>query len=214
MSCLRFWSGRKKCSKRKLLSLTGKLSFAAKVVWSGRIFPRRLIDLSTTVSELHYHITLNQSAQEDIAWWLTFLPTWNGKSIIPDARWTSLNSLVLFTDAASTLGFGGVFGDCWFSGAWPTYIQENPSYSIQWKELFVIYVACTIWGNEWTGKKILFYTDNEAITFVWENKTSHCKPITQLIQKIFFVSAKNEFIISLKHIPGHYNVLADLLSCL
>ena len=136
--------------------------------------------------ELHYHITLNQSAQEDIAWWLTFLPTWNGKPIIPDAHWTSSNSLVLFIDAASTLGVGGVFGDRWFSGAWPTYIQENPLYSIQWKELFAIYVACTIWGNEWTGKKILFYTDNEAITFVWENKTSHCKPIMQLIQKIFF----------------------------
>ena len=144
MSCLQFWSGRKTCMKRELLSLTGKLSFATKVVWSGRIFLRRLIDLSTTVPELHYHITLNQSAQEDIAWWLTFLPTWNGKSIIPDAHWISSDSLVLFTDAESMLGFGGVFSDRWFSGAWPTYIQENPSHSVQWKELFSIYVACTI----------------------------------------------------------------------
>ena len=200
MSCLQFWSGQKKCMKWELLSLIGKLSFAAKVVWSGRIFLRHLINLSSTVPKLYYHITLNQSAQEDIAWWLTFVPTWNGKSIILDAHWTSSDSLVLFTDAAPMLGFGGVFGDRWFSCAWPTYIQEDPLYSIQWKELLSIYVACTIWGSEWTGKKILFYTDNEAITLVWENETSHCKPLMQLVRKVFWVAAENDFIISLKHI--------------
>ena len=67
MSCLKFWLGRKKCTKQELLFLIRTLSFAAKVVWSGRIFLKHLIDLSTTVPELHYHITLNQSAQEDIA---------------------------------------------------------------------------------------------------------------------------------------------------
>ena len=37
------------CKKRELLSLIGKLSFACKVVPSGRVFLRRLIDLSTSV---------------------------------------------------------------------------------------------------------------------------------------------------------------------
>ena len=35
---LKFWQQQKKCTKRNLLSLIGKLSFAAKVVHSGRIF--------------------------------------------------------------------------------------------------------------------------------------------------------------------------------
>ena len=45
---------KKKITKRVLLSLKGSLAFAAKVVKPGRMFLRRLIDLSTTVSSLNY----------------------------------------------------------------------------------------------------------------------------------------------------------------
>ena len=38
------WSTEKKCTKRELLSLIGKLAFAAKVVRLGRLFLRSLID--------------------------------------------------------------------------------------------------------------------------------------------------------------------------
>ena len=53
------------CTKRTLLSLTGKLSFACKVVPPSRIFLRRLIDLSTSVSRLHHHVTLTSTAKAD-----------------------------------------------------------------------------------------------------------------------------------------------------
>ena len=55
---IKSWLGKHKTTKRDLLSLIGKLSFAAKVVPSGRLFLRRLIELSTTVSELHHRIHL------------------------------------------------------------------------------------------------------------------------------------------------------------
>ena len=60
------WTGKKECTKRELLSLIGKLSFAAKVVRSGRLFLRRLLELSTTACKLHHHITLNAEARKDI----------------------------------------------------------------------------------------------------------------------------------------------------
>ena len=56
---IKSWLGKHKTTKRDLLSLIGKLSFAPKVVPSGRLFLRRLIELSTTVSKLHHHIHLN-----------------------------------------------------------------------------------------------------------------------------------------------------------
>ena len=43
---------RKRCVKRELLSLIGKLSFACKVVPAGRISLHRLIDFSMTVKHL------------------------------------------------------------------------------------------------------------------------------------------------------------------
>ena len=69
-SLLQQWSTtKKKATKRELLSLIGKLSFAAKVIPASRIFLRRLIDLSTSVKKLHHHITLTASARADIQWW-------------------------------------------------------------------------------------------------------------------------------------------------
>ncbi|KAL5457463.1 hypothetical protein EMCRGX_G034726 [Ephydatia muelleri] len=72
---IRCWLGRHKATKRELLSLIGKLSFAAKVVPAGRLFLRRLIDLSTTARQLHHHVTLNAEARADIKWWEDFLPS-------------------------------------------------------------------------------------------------------------------------------------------
>ena len=62
LSLLSEWYDRKKCTKRELLSLIGKLSFAPKVVQPGRIFLCRLIDLSTTGRELYHHISINREA--------------------------------------------------------------------------------------------------------------------------------------------------------
>ena len=42
-----------KCTKWQLSSLNEKLSFSCKVLPAGRIFLHRLIDLSTTVKQLH-----------------------------------------------------------------------------------------------------------------------------------------------------------------
>eukprot|EP00731_Ephydatia_muelleri_P037092 Em0394g4a len=84
---IKSWLGKHKTTKRDLLSLIDKLSYAAKVVPSGRLFLGRRIELSTTVSKLHYHIHLNVEAREDIIWWNRFLPSWNGVSIFLDPNW-------------------------------------------------------------------------------------------------------------------------------
>ena len=81
---LQSWSSRNKCLKRELLSLIGKLNFACRIIPAGRIFLRRLIDLSTSARLPHHHVTMNREARRDIIWWLQFLPTWNGRAIIPE----------------------------------------------------------------------------------------------------------------------------------
>ena len=104
---LKQWELRKKCTKRELLSLIGSLSFACKVVKPGRMFLCRLIDLSTSVTNLNHHISLSPEARADIHWWIDFLPSWNGVEFIQQDLVTS-HSLRLFTDA-SLLGFGAVY---------------------------------------------------------------------------------------------------------
>ena len=124
---IRSWLSRHKATKRELLSLIGKLSFAAKVVPAGRLFLRRLIDLSTTVRKLHHHISLNAEARADIRWWDSFLPSWNGVTMFLDQEWTAADSLQLYTDASGSLGFGAHFNGAWFR---VTGSHTNASHSV------------------------------------------------------------------------------------
>ena len=160
------WLSRRRASKRELLSFIGKLSFAAKVVPAGRLFLRRLIDLSTTVAKLHHHIRITADARADVAWWARFLPSWNGVAMFLDPSWTDADTLNLFTDASGTRGFGAYFDGSWFRGSWLAH-QELSQRSIQWQELFAIVAAAHTWGHRLAGRRIRFHCDNQAVVHAW-----------------------------------------------
>ncbi|XP_070564682.1 uncharacterized protein [Ptychodera flava] len=136
------WLHRHSCTKRELLSLIGTLSFACKCIPAGRIFLRRMIDLSTTVRKLRDTITLSDAFRLDAKWWCDFLPTWNGTASFLDTKWTPSRDLDLYTDASGTVGSGGYHAGHWFTVAWPDSLQA----SIEWKEMYPILVACSFGG--------------------------------------------------------------------
>ena len=206
---LHSWSSRNKCLKRELLSLIGKLNFACRIIPAGRIFLRRLIDLSTSARLPHHHVTMNREARRDITWWLQFLPTWNGRAIIPEPHWTKSPDLELFTDASGSLGFGIFYMGHWISEPWPPQLQDR---SIQWKELYPIAIACLIWGQQWSGKKLLFHCDNQAVVDIWASGTSRDPLIMHLVRSIFFSAATHHYTVLVTHIAGTNNSVADSLS--
>ena len=129
----------RKCTKRQLLSLIGKLSFACKVVPAGRIFLRRLIDLSCSVTRLHHHIRITNEARLDLQWWLNFLPGWSRTSLILDSEWTISSAMDLFTDASGSKGWGAFWSNKWLQAEWSS---EQAMHDIVWKELCAI--VCTV----------------------------------------------------------------------
>ena len=206
---IRTFEGRKKCTKKELLSLIGKLSFASKVIPSGRTFIRRLIDLSTTVNKLSRRISLNSEAREDLRWWSLFLPSWNGKYKILEPSVTQSVHLNLFTDASGKEGFGIYFDGKWVAGRWPEKFLHN---SIQWKELFPIYLACIIWAPLFHRKRLEFHCDNQAVVDIWGSNTTKSKEIMPILRKMFFVSASHNFTVKVSHVRGVNNSIADSLS--
>ena len=210
ISTLNQWSLKKKCTKRELLSLIGVLSFASKVVKSGRTFLRRLIDLSTVVSHLHHHISLNKDARADIAWWIKFLPTWNGVEMFQEDIITSVD-LFLFTDA-SDIGMGGLFRDEWFSIKWPRHLSSDYC-STNFQEIFAILTAVTTWAKKLSNKQILFYCDNETVVKILNaGCCKSSKMIMKVVRKIFYVCARHNISLRAEHIPGLCNDIADALS--
>ena len=72
------WIPRKSCYKRELLSLIGSLRHASAVVRPGRVFLRRVIDLSKRQMHLDAPMRLNNDFRADLRWWATFAEGWNG----------------------------------------------------------------------------------------------------------------------------------------
>ena len=106
---LQCWSS---STKRQLLSLIGMLSYTSKVIRSGRSFFRHLIDLSTSVSELHHHIQL---CQQTVAWWQAFGLRWNGVSFLTSPA----PSLTFSSDASGSWRCSVFMPPQWFSLQWP-----------------------------------------------------------------------------------------------
>ena len=202
------WLSKKKCTKKELLSLTGKLSFAAKVVKPGRLFLRRLSDLSSSVSSIHHHIHINSEARRDISWWHSFVSTWNGISVIQEPP-VSSSDIALSTDACLRIGFGGVFGKHWFHGTWPEHFDVL---EIAPKEVFAISVAIVTWKTELASKQIILYTDNDASAQVWSSGVARDANMLRFLRPLFFHCASANINLLVKHIPGIYNTLPDLLS--
>ena len=205
---IRELGGRRTCTKRELLSLIGKLAFACKVVPPGRIFLRRLIDLSTTARHLHHHVTLNRAARADLAWWQHFLPTWPGTSLFLQSDWTPAPDMELFTDA-SNVGYGAYWAGQWFNDHWSA---EQTRYTIAWKELYAILVACSTWGSRWSRRRVLFHCDNAAVVAIWGKGSGRCPHLMSLVRHLFLMAARGNFHVAISHIPGVQNQIADNLS--
>jgi hypothetical protein len=205
------WCQRRTCTLKELQSLNGKLNFLSKVIVAGRIFTRRLIDLTTTVSKSYHHVTINREARDDIHWWCDLLQTCNRSSFIPDPKRIYSTDLLLFTDAAKQVGLGAVYGTAWIQARWADHMMDHTD-DINYLELFAIMAAVLTWGHTWAGKRIVIVTDNKNITHIWSSGSSSTPSIMTLIRKLYLFAAFNKFSLSLKHIFGHFNPIADALS--
>ena len=200
----------RKCTKRQLLSLIGKLSFACKVVVpAGRIFLRRLIDLSCSVTRLHHHIRITNEARLDLQWWLNFLLGWSGTSLILDSEWTISSAMHLFTDASGNKGWGAFWSNKWLQAEWSS---EQAIHDIVWKELYAILCTVNTWGHNWARKKILFHCDNSTVVSIWSKGSTRCGELMTLVWTLYFCAARYNMHIMITHIIGTNNCIADAIS--
>ncbi|CAC5389915.1 unnamed protein product [Mytilus coruscus] len=170
-------------------------------------------DSGKVSAELHHHVTLNSSCRNDLSLWHKFLDQWNGISFFIDDNIVSASDFDLYTDAASTVGFGGYFKIAGFK----RYIVEMKldtelSLSMAYMELYPIVIAAIIWGNEWSGKRILFHCDNMATVLIIKKGRSKSLEIMRLMRRLTWCSAKYNVIIHATHIAGKYGPFSSTVS--
>ncbi|CAG2192356.1 unnamed protein product [Mytilus edulis] len=183
---------RQSCTKRELLQLLGHLNFAMRVIIPGRSFVSYLISLSTTVKDLKDKIYLTDECRTDLRFWYSFLVNWNGINMFYDSDYTSVRDIELYTDAASTIGYGGYFKGKWFCSPWPDDLNSpcEKKFSMAFLELYPIVVAAILWGHSWTTKRILFRCDNEATVHIVNKGRSRCLLIMKLMRTLTLYASR------------------------
>ena len=157
---LESFRARTRASKRQLQQLAGKLNWACKVVYGGRTFLRRILDLMNTLNTQSAKCRLDEEFFKDVDWWLQFLAVFNGLCPFHDSRpVTSIH-----TDACPS-GLGAVFGDDWFYSNIYVDHPELADLHINFKEALCIVHALERWAPALRNRTVHIHSDNTACVF-------------------------------------------------
>ena len=201
----------KKISLKQLQSIIGSLNFVCKAVAPGRCFLRRLIDLTMGVKLPHHLVRIGQGARADLLAWSNFLSNFNGITLFLDPNWVTSPDFELYTDAALSIGYGAYFNGKWLNGRWPLPFKEK-SPSIAAGELFPIVVAVKTWCANLANKRVLFWSDNQAVVSIINRQTSKCPVCMKLLRVFVSLCLQYNILFKAKYVPGLNNNIADALS--
>ena len=134
-------------------------------------------------------------------------------SLFLDTQATSPPELQLCTDASGSLGYGGFLAGEWFQGHWLLHhtLSQKRGISIEWQELFLIYLACILWGPRWSGKRIRMWCDKSVVASINSKHTKSPREM-DLIRAITLQTLKYNFAFTATHIQDLDNSIADSLS--
>ncbi|KAK3726496.1 hypothetical protein QZH41_003891 [Actinostola sp. cb2023] len=203
------WLTKKTATKADLQSLVGKLSFVSKCVRQSRLFLSRILAVLCTLKRNHHRTRLTREFRRDLTWWLRFLRTYNGVSLIRSSPW-SAPDIVFSTDACLT-GCGGVSHSQYFHATFPAEAQSQFA-DIHRLEALAILVALRLWGHSWTGLRIQVFCDNQAVVSALSSGKVKDQLLAACLRDIWYIAATYDFEIRAVYLTSGDNRVADLLS--
>lgn len=136
--------------------------------------------------KIRYHkIRVSKDLKVDLLVWSEFLAKYNGLTYIHDLNWSTNVDVKLYTDSANVGNGCSVY----FSGKW-TYLPWPSRWNcseimrdMTYLELVPIALVINLWGDQFSNKKILFYSDNAAVVSILNNRSNQrelCPYLDQL----------------------------------
>jgi hypothetical protein len=145
------WAGKRKCTKKQLQVLIGKLNWCSKVVRGGHTFSRNLINMLTCIQKPFHYVRLTPGAKSDINWWIVGLSKFHGFASfncdIPEPSYT-------FATDACLIGGAGHFSSDWFYVSWAVDCPEVKDCNINVLELQSVLLSAKRWCHLWSGRHI------------------------------------------------------------
>lgn len=206
---------KKKMTLKELQSLVGSLNFCSRAIPCASAFNRRFYDATVGLTNPRHHLRISASMKEDMSMWVMFLDCFNGAVYFPESQWLESEQLQLFTDSAggSDLGCAAILGSRWCFLAWPAVWRNTDILrDITFLELVPIALAFHLWAELLQNKKILLRTDNKALVFILNKKSSKSKRIMQLLRPSVLQAMLHNIHFKARHVDGILNRLADSVS--
>ena len=213
---LQHFINRPKCTKRELLQLLGHLVYGARVISPCRAFLNKLFTAANSVKKLWHRVHLSKDTKSDIRMWLKLMNQWSGISMFLDSDITRNEDLHAFTDSSSSFGCGGFYESAqeYFTMSWEC-VGVDPhdmKNSMAFLEFIPIIYACYVWGHLWSGKRLIWHCDNEALCHIINKSRTRIDNIMELVYILVFLSLKYSFTFHALWLPSASNDWADALS--
>ena len=152
-------------------------------------------------------ISLTAEFFKDLAWFLAFLPSFNGLTYIKKPA--IVNGHSLHIDASLT-GLGGIWNDEVY--ATPICNLFVINLKIVHLEMLNLVIALRVWARKWTHSVVKFYCDNMAVVQVVQTGRTKDQFLALCLRNIWLITASHDIDLHIEHIQGAHNVHADLLS--
>ena len=198
---------RRRASKQQLQRLAGKLNWACRVVYGGRTFLRRILDMLNSLQSSSAKLQLSAEFHADIDWWYTFLPVFNGRcSFLEQLPTTDVQ-----TDACQVAA-GAYFRGDWFYLNFDLDTPELANLHINHKEALAQVFAALRWAPCWANQHVIIHCDNEAAVYIINKGTTAHPVVMYYLRHLFWMSAIYNFRFTARYFPGKLNVIADAVS--
>ena len=214
------WARKSTITKKNLQSLLGKLFWVSRVVRFARVFMGRLLQQLRTMAGLgdNVKVKLTDESRKDLRWWNRYLDHFNGVQLIVDEDpfLLELDQMldrpfeVCAGDATPT-GGGAWYGNQYWSRQLPIENQD-PNIGIHIKEFWVVIASSRLWGDDWSGRSITIFCDNDAVV----DTINHRKPkdtlLLSMLREFLYVVVTKKFFPVVRKIGTKENHLADHIS--
>ena len=206
LTLVRQWQHKLDCTKSQLKKLLGKLFHVAMCNSTLRLFVNRMLDILRLAPE-HGKVSLTPDFFLDLCWISSFLPQFNGIDMIQPLP-TVAHDIII--DSCLT-GAGGHFGSQWYHVRYPTSIldQHRPISDL---EMLNAVAAIKLWAPQLAGHVVHIRCDNAAAVSVLQSGRGRSPFLLACAREAWSITATHNITITVSHVAGHDNILADKLS--
>ena len=214
------WQKKTKVTKKGLQQLLGKLFWVSRCVKYSRAFMARLLNQLTSMHLLpdNKKMELSEDCRLDIGWWARYLRRFNGVELMyqDDPIELSLDQLLESSSLvncgdAQPMGGGSYYGTEYWSRPFPLWLQD-PNIGIHVKEFYVVLVSAWLWGEEWRGRVVYIFCDNDAVVDTLDKEKPSDPKLQDLLREFLYIVCTRSFTPKFRKIGTKENAVADFIS--